>query len=548
MLLLLLALLGAAYRFLFGGRRAEAPKDPDTGEPAHPIELLEHAPNNYELVQGVDKLLPLVEWLNRLEDWPPLHWLLRAKDNALWHTPDAPLGWIFRVLNKADDWCDRWLGFRLVRIDRAAFLAKCRVLEKAKYQQCPGDESAHGFRLMLEACEADHISAIGRVMLQQLINGWIDTRVALDNYVRAHPDVEHVPIKRPIIIIGCPRTASTFMHKLLAQDPNLRKPHFWELAIPSPPPDPATYDSDPRRGWVIQGFKSFDAISPHFYEDVRKLHYFGVDEIEEDSVLVHYAAVLAMHGIAFSADSEYAKWQRKTAGKEAAYRMHKKVLQILSCKWPQPVQWLLKAPTIHSVFLERLLETYPDACLVVTHRRAVEVLPSWCKFVLSPMVASLWKHGVKTELRRAKTLEQLELFERIERTIARVRATHGAQMFDVHYEELMADPMAVVGRCYAHFGMTLKSEAREAMEQFIAGRGKGSQNKHFNKVSTRDHADFLEACGLSVEEVEERLRVARLPPGEADKANGKANGHANGGTNGHANGSGNGHGATRNGH
>lgn len=76
-------------------------------------------------------------------------------------------------------------------------------------------------------------------------------------------------------------------------------------------------------------------------------------------------------------------------------QVHKKVLQILGSKWPQPVQWLLKAPTIHSVFLEQLLKVYPDACIVVTHRKPVEVLPSWTKFVLSPMVATLWRHGTK---------------------------------------------------------------------------------------------------------------------------------------------------------
>jgi hypothetical protein len=76
-------------------------------------------------------------------------------------------------------------------------------------------------------------------------------------------------------------------------------------------------------------------------------------------------------------------------------QVHKKVLQILGSKWPQPVQWLLKAPTIHSIFLEELLKVYPDACIVVTHRKPVEVLPSWTKFVLSPMVATLWRHGTK---------------------------------------------------------------------------------------------------------------------------------------------------------
>lgn len=372
MLLITIGIIAATVRWLMRGPAAAKPAD------CHPIELLEHAPNNYELASSISFILPLVGWLNRLEDSPRWAWLLGAKDNAQWWTPDAPLGWIFRVLNKVDWWLYRVFGVRIVYMDRAGFLAKCAVLDKPAYKQCASDNSAEGFRLMLDACEADHISATGRMMLNQLMNGWLDTRVAVDNYCRAHPEVTATPIKRPVIIIGCPRTASTFMHKLLAQDPKLRKPLFWELAIPSPPPDPATYATDARRSLVATGFRSFDAISPHFYTDVHKYHYFGVDEIEEDSVLVHYAGVLAMHGIAFAGDSAYARWQRDPRTKEAAYLVHKKVLQILSCKWEQPVQWLLKAPTIHSCFLEQLLKVYPDACLVVTHRQPVEVLPSWC--------------------------------------------------------------------------------------------------------------------------------------------------------------------------
>lgn len=210
MLLLIIGMITALLRWLW-----PSAKKPTDGR--HPIELLEHAPNNYELCQSIAFILPLVGWFNRLEDSPRWSWLLGAKDNAEWWTPDAPLGWIFRVLNKVDWWLYRTCGIRIVRMQREAFLAKCDVLEKPEYKQCASDNSAEGFRLMLDACDADHISATGRMMLNQLMNGWIDTRVAIDNYCRNHPEVTATQIKRPVIIIGCPRTASTFMHKLLAK-------------------------------------------------------------------------------------------------------------------------------------------------------------------------------------------------------------------------------------------------------------------------------------------------------------------------------------------
>jgi hypothetical protein len=101
---------------------------------------------------------------------------------------------------------------------------------------------------------------------------------------------------------------------------------------------------------------------------------------------------------------------------------------------------------------------------------------------LAPPLPPPPPHPRRSKLRRIKALEQLELFERIETTIARVRETHGAQMFDVHYDELIAQPMDVVRDCYDHFNMELRDDARTAMESFLAGRGSGKQNSKFGKV------------------------------------------------------------------
>ena len=39
-------------------------------------------------------------------------------------------------------------------------------------------------------------------------------------------------IHPPIIILGLPRTGTTFLHRLLAQDPQNRGLYFWELIRP----------------------------------------------------------------------------------------------------------------------------------------------------------------------------------------------------------------------------------------------------------------------------------------------------------------------------
>ena len=43
----------------------------------------------------------------------------------------------------------------------------------------------------------------------------------------------------PIVVIGLPRSGTTFFHNLLAADPANRSPATWEIMYPSPPPGEA---------------------------------------------------------------------------------------------------------------------------------------------------------------------------------------------------------------------------------------------------------------------------------------------------------------------
>ena len=53
------------------------------------------------------------------------------------------------------------------------------------------------------------------------------------------------PVPAPVVIIGQPRTGTTILFDLLAQDPRFRVPLTWEVAQPHPPPETATYATDP---------------------------------------------------------------------------------------------------------------------------------------------------------------------------------------------------------------------------------------------------------------------------------------------------------------
>ena len=53
-------------------------------------------------------------------------------------------------------------------------------------------------------------------------------------------------IEKPIFIVGMSRSGTTALSHLLARDPANRSLLGWEAAAPVPPPEPATYTTDPR--------------------------------------------------------------------------------------------------------------------------------------------------------------------------------------------------------------------------------------------------------------------------------------------------------------
>ena len=70
-------------------------------------------------------------------------------------------------------------------------------------------------------------------------------RLQIEDWYRRHPDIDDVPIVAPLIGMGLPRTGSTALSFLLAQDPNIRYLRQWESSQPCPPPSTVS-GPDPR--------------------------------------------------------------------------------------------------------------------------------------------------------------------------------------------------------------------------------------------------------------------------------------------------------------
>ena len=159
--------------------------------------------------------------------------------------------------------------------------------------------------------------------------------------------------------------------------------------------------------------------------------------------------------------------------------------------WQRPGErWLLKSPC-HLWALDVLVEMFPDACIVQTHRDPLEIIGSYCSMMAALMAV---RESFDPKELGPAVLEYLS--RSVERAMAARARTDPSRFVDIHYGAFLDDPMGTVRRVYVAFGLELGGQAADAMTQHLR---ENVQNKH------GAHGYTLEEYGLSKERVTERL-------------------------------------------
>ena len=357
-------------------------------------------------------------------------------------------------------------GAPFVRLEEDTLLAKARTRTGlAEF----GDESfREPLRILLRSFEEDaDLSLVGRISVQAELVRLLSNRLLLAEERRRHPEIGAEVIDRPLVITGLPRTGSTFLHALLARDPASRAPQVWEVMYPAPPPERASYATDPRIARTQRELNWIDVLMPDF-EKVHLIH----ATYPQECIAITGQAFLSYVFESMYHVHAYRIWH-DAQDKRPAYEYHRQFLQHL--QWRCPGRWVLKAPS-HFMALEALLQVYPDAEIVVTHRDPLKVLPSTASFtevLRAPFTNHLDRAALGQEASRrwegsARQVVQLLLGdEGLRRRIC-----------DVHFTDLARDPLAVVRAIYAHFDRELTPAAEQAMGRFVADHPKGKKGEH----------------------------------------------------------------------
>lgn len=331
-----------------------------------------------------------------------------------------------------------------------------------------GDPAWHeGLKVLLESVEQEAaLNDLGRMILRTWVDERLVNRLQLVDWVNTHPEVRNEPVAQPIVVVGMLRTGSTLLCELLACDPANRALMKWEGLSAIPPPETATFSTDPRIALEVEKQEAIYSMVPQ----LKAVHWEpGDGPTECVALLTQSFRAQDWHGL-FHIPS-YIEWFH-ACDMAPAYEYHQLSLQVLASR--APGRWSLKAPG-HLLALDTLLKTYPDARVVVLHRDPVRTVASSASLSVTARPDSLTDADMEGYWGPVWVNVLGTMVDRL----VEHRARCGDEQFlDLHYADLVRDPVAAVSRIYAQFGDALSPEAESLMRAHLDAHPKGKHGAH----------------------------------------------------------------------
>ena len=199
----------------------------------------------------------------------------------------------------------------------------------------------------------------------------LGVRLRMQRDFAAHPEIHDEVIQAPIFICGMGRTGSTKTQKLLAASGDFNWLPYWQV-IQSALISGDRAESPQSRIDETEAFvRWFDAASP----ETKYGHAFATDEPEEESFILEQSLISPVL-MGWAPLPSYLGWLM-TQDMSAQFLHLRDTLKYL--QWQGLARrdrpWLLKSP-LYSGMEPLLLQTFPDARLLMTHRSPLETMPS----------------------------------------------------------------------------------------------------------------------------------------------------------------------------
>lgn len=311
------------------------------------------------------------------------------------------------------------------------------------------------------------LSSLGRLVQKNRVTRLLASRALLSELLRKNPGIRDIPIEKPLIVVGLPRSGTTHLVNLIAADSRRRALPYWESQEPFPRPGegPGVDGLDPRFARIAAEHASEESIAPL----TKAMHDRFPAAIEEEVELLD---------LDFS--SYTLEWHARVPGwrdayyrfdQDAHYAYLRTVLQALTFL-RGPRQWVLKSPQ-HLEQLGPLMRTFPDATVAFTHRDPVAVLQSAITMLAygdrirrtdvdAPALAAYWADRIERLLTACVRDRELVPAE---------------QSIDVVFTEFMKDDLAVVEQLYTKAGVEMTGRARRELQAYLDANPRGKHGR-----------------------------------------------------------------------
>jgi hypothetical protein len=385
-----------------------------------------------------------------------------------------------RVLDTLIGWFQPF-GITPSKLDVASIIRKAQ--RRTGLKDAGSGMHEEGMRQLVQAVNKAPVTNFGKFSSTGFGVDGLSNRLRLVDYIKKHPEVEDIKIERPVFIIGFPRTGTTLLQNLLHLSDDRRALEFWELTNPIPLHyDPET---DVRRRQRIT--RSRLAIANFVVPEMKFIHEVRHDSLEECwSLFIPQFAVPNWDMTGRWPD--YGNWMMNH-DMRPEYREYKKFLQVMVSRIPDK-KLILKCPD-HMWHLDALLDVFPDACIVWTHRDPSRSVPSYCS------LASLnWRllYGEFNPKEMGPYIED-RFMQGIDRGLE-VRDRVGEERFlDVNFRTLLNEPIEAVNRITEHFGLPSVDENK--MKEYLSTDRPDDRGKH---KYTADH------YGLDTDAIKDRFK------------------------------------------
>jgi len=341
-----------------------------------------------------------------------------------------------------------------------------KAQDAAKLERFDSESFREGLELAAEAVAANTLRAPhGEAVLEGMYVRNLANRLRVADYARRHPDIIERPIKRPILMMGHPRTGTTMANNLLYSDPNRRTLLTWEVADPVPPAKAGELKTDPRCVAAVATNEKLLADGHPF----ASIHYEPPDGPTECAfVLAHDFKSLFVESM--SAYAPYSEWLLQT-DMSSAYAYHRLFLQVLQSGEGGP--WNLKLPS-HALNIRAAMKEYPDARFIWVHRDPYKSCSSLMSMIAKAERLSL----TESDYDHIRRIYPKQMSEHLRRPMAVIDELGRDPFYHLFYSDLTRDPMGEMRKLYAWLGDDFTAQAEAGMTAWLAANPQGRFGKH----------------------------------------------------------------------